>query len=407
MSKSPKPVLIIGAGIVGLTLAHGLLKAGIPFIIFERDAHISARGQGWAITLHWVLPFLREVLSAETLAGIEAVQVDPEAGRRGLGKFVFLNLETLEPKFLIPPGDRRRVNREKLRNVLLAGVAGHVRWGKRLSIIEEIPDGGVTAVFDDGSRVEGALLVGVEGSNSSTRKFLVPDSYRNIRLPFRFTGAALDLTPAQVKPLRDIDPLLFQGCHPDPADGAFFWFSMLETPEINGTHGTPAPRYRVQVMISWPLRTADDEVKPTDAGRLANMRARAQHFHPSLRDVVDAIPEGSEVTEIVLQDWPCLPWDNRGGRVTLAGDAAHAMTMYRGEAANHGILDAYRLYKALEGAHKSGTELRGAIDGYEAELRERTSVAALLSRQACIDAHNFPGLNENSAVLKRRAISGV
>ncbi|KAH7353585.1 hypothetical protein B0T11DRAFT_287070 [Plectosphaerella cucumerina] len=407
MSQNTKPVLIIGAGIVGLTLAQGLLKAGIPFIIFERDAHISARGQGWAITLHWVLPFLREVLSAETLAGIEAVQVDPEAGRHGLGKFVFLNLETLEPKFLIPPGDRRRVNREKLRNVLLAGVAEHVRWSKRLSTIEETPDG-VTAVFADGSRAHGALLVGVEGSNSSTRKFLAPDTYKNIRLPFRFTGAALDLTPAQVKPLRDIDPLLFQGCHPDPADGAFFWFSMLETPETNGTRDTPTPRFRVQVMISWPFRAEDDdEVKTTDAGRLANMRARARRFHPSLRDVVDAIPEGAEVTEIVLQDWPCLPWDNRGGRVTLAGDAAHAMTMYRGEAANHGILDAYRLFKALESAHKSGVNLRDAVEVYEAEMRDRTSVAVLLSRQACIDAHNFPGLNENSAVLKRRAISGV
>lgn len=403
MSKDRKPVLIIGAGIVGLTLAHGLLKAGIPFLIFERDAHTSARGQGWAITLHWALPFLREMLSPDTLAGVESVQVDPEAGRRGLGKFVFLNLETLEPKFLIPPGDRRRVSREKMRRVLLAGVADHVRWNKRLSTIEESPDG-VTAIFEDGTRAHGSLLVGVEGSNSTTRKFLAPDTYKNIRLPFRFTGASLDLTPDQVKPLRDIDPLLFQGCHPDPADGAFFWFSMLETPETNGTRDT-SPRYRVQIMISWPYRTAEDEVSPTDAGRLANMRSRARNFHPSLRDVIDTIPEGTEITEIVLQDWPCLPWDNRGGRVTLAGDAAHAMTMYRGEAANHGILDAYRLYKALEGA--TDGDLRAVVDGYEAEMRERTSVAALLSRQACIDAHDFPGLNENSAVLKKRAISGA
>ncbi|RGP81839.1 hypothetical protein FLONG3_36 [Fusarium longipes] len=404
MSKDRKPVLIIGAGVVGLVLAHGLKKLGIPYKVYERDSHIDSRGQGWAITLHWVLPFLRELLSDNTLEGVESVQVDPDADRQGLGKFVFINLETLEPKFLIPPGDRRRVNREKLRKVLLKDVSEQVTWNKRLASVQEHDDQ-VTAIFEDGTQAEGSLIVGVEGSNSSTRKYLVPDLYRNIRLPIRFTGAALDLTPEQVKPLKEIDPLLFQGCH--PATGTFFWFSMLATPQANGTAGTHNERYRVQIMISWPIKTEDDEVKATDAERLAYMKRRAIEFNPVLRDAVHAIPEGSEVTEIVLQDWPCLPWDNRSGRITLAGDAAHAMTMYRGEAANHGILDAYRLSKTLKQVYNEGKDLKEGIDDYERELRERTSVAVLLSRQACLDAHDWHGLNENSAVLKKRAISGI
>ncbi|QPC57779.1 hypothetical protein HYE67_000010 [Fusarium culmorum] len=404
MSKDRKPVLIIGAGVVGLVLAHGLKKLGIPFKVYERDSHISARGQGWAITLHWVLPFLRELLSDDTFRRVEAVQVDPEADLQGRGKFVFINLETLEPKFLIPPGDRRRVNREKMRNVLLESVSEHVTWNKRLASIHEHDDQAI-AIFEDGSQIEGSLIVGVEGSNSSTRKYLAPDSYRNVRLPIRFTGAALNLTPEQVKPLKDIDPLLFQGCH--PVTGTFFWFSMLETPHVNGTAGTDNERYRVQVMISWPMKTEQDEVKATDADRLSYMKQRAIEFNPVLRDVLHAIPEGSEVIEIVLQDWPCLPWDNRSGKITLAGDAAHAMTMYRGEAANHGILDAYRLTKALESVYSQGEDCKKAIDEYETELRERTSVAVLLSRQACLDAHDWEGLNANFAVLKKRAIAGV
>ncbi|KAL6365704.1 hypothetical protein LRP88_01705 [Fusarium phalaenopsidis] len=404
MSHERKPILIIGAGVVGLALAHGLKMLGIPYRIYERDAHISSRGQGWAITLHWVLPFLKELLSDDTFKDVESVQVDPEADRQGLGKFVFINLETLEPKFLIPPGDRRRVNREKLRNVLLKSVSDQVMWSKRLTSIRD-KDDGVVAMFDDGTQAEGSLIVGVEGSNSSTRKFLAPESYRNVRLPIRFTGAALDLTPEQVKPLKDIDPLLFQGCH--PVTGTFFWFSMLETPKVNGTAGTGDEHYRVQVMISWPMKTPDDEVGVTDTERLANMKRRATEFNPVLRDVVHRIPEGSEVIEIVLQDWPCPHWDNHHGKITLAGDAAHAMTMYRGEAANHGILDAYRLCKALEAVYRQGKDLEEAIGEYETELRERTSVAVLLSRQACLDAHDWAGLNENSAVLKKRAVTGV
>jgi hypothetical protein len=41
---------------------------------------------------------------------------------------------------------------------------------------------------------------------------------------------------------------------------------------------------------------------------------------------VQNIPEGAEILEITLADWPCLKWPF-DGKVTLIGDAAHAMTM--------------------------------------------------------------------------------
>jgi 2-polyprenyl-6-methoxyphenol hydroxylase-like FAD-dependent oxidoreductase len=334
------------------------------------------------------------------------VQVDPEVGRNDTGNFLFINLQTLEPKFKIPPNERRRVNREKLRKVLLEGVKEHVYWSKRLHSIEPAADekDGVTAVFEDGTRAAGALIVGAEGSNSRTRKYLRPDAYKNTQLPVRFIGSAVDMTPAQVKPFRDLDPLLFQGCH--PTTGTFLWVSMLESPAVNGTMGTEQERYRVQINVSWPVSTADDEVKDSNAGRMAQMKSRAVGFAPCLKEAVDVIPDDSEIMEIVLADWPCLDW-NGHGICTLVGDAAHAMTMYRGEAANHGMLDAYRLTKALAKLHSGELSQQGAIDMYEEEMRDRTSTAVLLSRQACLDAHDWDGLNENSAVLKRRAISSV
>ncbi|KAM4064571.1 FAD binding domain-containing protein [Hirsutella rhossiliensis] len=398
-------VIICGAGVVGLCLAHGLKKANIPFEIYERDTHVDARPHGWAITLHWVLPYLRQLLDAATLDAIDAVQVDPDIGRCDRGNFLFLNLATLEAKFRIPPNDRRRVNRERLRKALLRGVAGHVRWGKRLARVELVADGGgVRAVFEDGDEARGRLLVGAEGASSRTREFLVPDAHANHQLPVKLVGAAVDLTPDQAQPLRDIDPLLFQGCHPET--GHFLWVSLLETPDTNGSRATPAEHYRVQVIISWLVKDpAADQVPATDAARLAEMRRRAEGFHPSLRAVIDGIPASSPIMEIALQDWPCRPWDNRDGRVTLVGDAAHAMTMYRGEAANHGILDAFYLCRALERAgHGGQSAQRQAVDEYEAEMTQRAAPAVLLSRQACLDAHDYHGLNENSAVLKRRAV---
>lgn len=49
--KRPK-IVILGAGLGGLTLAQALRKDGIPFRIFDRDESLHARDGGWAIGIH-------------------------------------------------------------------------------------------------------------------------------------------------------------------------------------------------------------------------------------------------------------------------------------------------------------------------------------------------------------------
>lgn len=55
-------VIIVGAGLGGLSLAQCLRKQGISFEIFERDADENSRFQGWAIALYGYvahnIPFL-------------------------------------------------------------------------------------------------------------------------------------------------------------------------------------------------------------------------------------------------------------------------------------------------------------------------------------------------------------
>ncbi|CAG8088667.1 unnamed protein product [Penicillium olsonii] len=398
-----EPVLIVGAGIVGLTLGQALKQKNIPFEIFERDATPEARGQGWAITLHWALEYMFKMLPEETLSRIQDVQVDPDVARHDSGNFLFINLETGEPKYKIPPNRRWRVNRERMRRALLHGIEEHVHWGHRVVGLD-LPEGENKArlLFEDGDAVSGRLVVGVEGSRSMVRQILRPDSFNNVPLGINFTGVAVDLTPEEIQPLRDMDPLLFQGCHPQT--GVFFWFSMLETPHVNGTANTAAERYRAQICMSWPEEGPDDKVSSTDEGRLMNMKERACGFAPFLEHAVNRIPDGTPVTEIKLADWECLDWNNHDGRVTLAGDAAHAMTMYRGEAANHGILDAFRLAGAIDRIYHHSVGATVAFAGYELEMRERTRRAVQLSRQACRDAHNWASLDGNSAILTKRAI---
>ncbi|GME21862.1 hypothetical protein GTA08_BOTSDO11127 [Neofusicoccum parvum] len=415
MGDDRSPVLIVGAGVVGLALGQALARASIPFRIYERDATLAARGQGWAITLHWSLSFLAQLLPPDALARVEAVQVDPaNAPPNDGGQFLFLNLADCAVKFRIPPSARRwRVNRERMRQALHEGIEEHVEWGRRVADVRtaasssSLGSGGETRlVFEDGTvSVPGRLVVGVDGSRSTIRKFLAPGAYLNQQLPIRFTGVAVDMTPEQIKPLRDLDPLLFQGLH--PPSRTYMWYSTLETPAVNGTEGSGDEIYRAQLNMSWPLEKPEDEVAETDEGRLEFMKKRAQNFDPRLRRVWEGIPEGTEVTEVKLADWDRVSWDNRGGQVTLTGDAAHAMTMYRGEAANHGLLDALLLIRALEKIYGGGAAQKEAVDEYERELRERTGPAVLLSRQACFDAHTWENLTKDCAILKRRAIASL
>lgn len=82
-----KPVLISGGGLASLLLARRLLRSKIPFLVFERDASISFRGQGYRLRL-----------SAEGLDAIEEA-LGPEdfpkfwdrCGKTGGAGFAALN----------------------------------------------------------------------------------------------------------------------------------------------------------------------------------------------------------------------------------------------------------------------------------------------------------------------------
>lgn len=52
LSASKPHVLILGAGLGGLTLAQALRRKNISYEVFERDHDSHERLQGWAIALH-------------------------------------------------------------------------------------------------------------------------------------------------------------------------------------------------------------------------------------------------------------------------------------------------------------------------------------------------------------------
>ncbi|KAI1371570.1 FAD/NAD(P)-binding domain-containing protein [Hypoxylon crocopeplum] len=388
-------VLIAGGGIVGLTIAQGCRENGVPYTVFERDTEGSRR-QGWGLTLHWCLNALKRTLGPEMAARLPDAVVDKSL-RNDAGNFLFLNCETGEIRFKVPPSKNRlRLHRQKLRNILSDGI--NLQESKKLISVEEI-DGGVRAHFEDGTFADGTILIGADGNNSNVRKHLLPDDFALTPLPVHLIGVIRRFSPEQAAPVRALDPLLFQGLH--PKTGNFLWYSIHDCfEEPDGRYS-----YAAQVIISWVVKDpVSDAIPKTNKERIEMMKQRASTYVEPLRSIVMDIPDDLDaVTPLTLADFPCREWNNRNGRVTLAGDSAHAMTMYRGEGANHGILDAALLVDQLKKVHKGEIDQKVAIGSYEAEMRPRTFAAVMKSREASLVAHDWDLLTEDSPVVGARS----
>lgn len=81
----------------------------------------------------------------------------------------------------------------------------------------------------------------------------------------------------------------------------------------------------------------------------------------------------------------------------------------RGEAANHGIADVQVFLDRLlpETKVSPPASLKEKVDSYEMEMIERTRPAVLRSRHACMHAHDYRSVSNQSPLIAMRAIVDV
>ncbi|CAM1501408.1 Fc.00g105700.m01.CDS01 [Cosmosporella sp. VM-42] len=330
--SAEKPVLIIGAGISGLLLAQHLRREGVPFQVFERDADLTTRGVGWGLTLHWSLPALRALLPESLFQRLPESYVDRPAAERGASStFPFFDLSTGELRSCTPKAtesERIRVTREGLRRLLATGI--EIKWEKPLCDITTRPDS-VSATFEDGTSVEGRLLVACDGAQS-------------------------------------------------------------------------------RICVSWPYREGFlDKPSPVEAPTTNEKR---HHFIQTLADtwaepfrsLARNIPKDELIKDLIPQDFVPRHGLHSTRRTVLMGDAIHAMAMFRGEGANHSIVDVLDFAEhALPSLERDDeTSLRTALDKYENAVISRAGPGVLASRQACIDAHDWSRIDSKSPLLTKR-----
>src|ERR1700732_2482559 len=162
-STRPLRILVVGAGVGGISIARGLLRGGHDVTVFERRPDVTAGGG--AVTI-WS--------NGATVLGQLGVDMDG-AGQLLSTLRVMTStgrpVATLDLTAIVDRLDApvRMVPRRVLLERLLEGFPADRIWCNARAVGVVSTQNGVRLEFEDGSWAEGDLLIGADGLHSMVR----------------------------------------------------------------------------------------------------------------------------------------------------------------------------------------------------------------------------------------------
>lgn len=361
------PVLIIGGGIAGLTLALSLHQVGVESRIYESAAELRPLGVGINVLPHAVRE-LTELGLGDTLARLGVATAELAYFAKG-GQPIWSEPRGMAAGYRWP---QYSVHRGELQMALLAAARerlgpDRILLGHHLTGWEQT-ETGVVAHFQ-GTRTHnalesarGALLIAADGIHSVVRHSLFRDEGAPI-----WNGAILWRGTTRGQPFLTGRSMIMAGHQAQK----FVAYPISHPSDGDGSQ-----------MINW---IAEKRFAPTYEWVREdwNRPGRLQDFLPDFSgwrfgwlDVPGLITAGEQCYEFPMVDRDPLPqWTH--GRVTLIGDAAHPMYPIGSNGASQAILDARTLARDIR-AHGTTT---AAMQAYEAERRPATAKIVLANRQ--------------------------
>ena len=360
-------VIIVGAGIGGLTTALCLHKAGFDVDIFESSKEIKPLGVGINLLPHAVRVLtnlgLQETLSKLAVATSELVYFNKfgqKIWQEPRGKFAGY----LWPQFSVHRGSFQMLLLEEVYKVI---GAEHVHTAHHLQYCETINDK-VKADFINKysnkfiASFEADVLIGADGIHSVVRK----QFYADEGVPV-FSGIVLHRGTTIAKPFLSGSSMIMAGS----VEKKFVAYPIAPGTDENGN-----------VLINWiaDLKTGEEgNLVIRDWNRKADKQKLLEAFagwHFDWLDVPAIIEDATAVYEFPMSDRDPLPaWTF--DRITLLGDAAHPMYPIGSNGASQAILDAESLAEKLA----SGATVNEALKDYEATRLPATSNIVLQNRK--------------------------
>ncbi len=361
-------ILVVGAGVGGISIARGLLRDGHDVTVFERRPDVAAGGGAVTIWSNGAT-VLTQLGVDMTGAGqlISAVQVGTSAGRPLANFDVTAVVNQLgAPVRMVP----RRVLLERL---LDGFPADRIRCNRCAVGVVSSPDG-VRVDFDDGSFAEGDLLIGADGLHSVVRNVL--------------------------------------GAEPAKPTGWCSWQGLVTLPDVPdkhiarivvGEHGSvglwPAGGSSMQWWFDLPWST--DFVRPERP--IEMIRSNFAGWTDSIDRLLATLTDDDLARSPFPHFRHPIPRAPRQGPLTLLGDAAHTMPPTLAQGTNQVLLDTMVLCKALsELRNHSGPldrDLSNALRWYERTRHHKVkAVSWMASLQV---SHSEPMLRPAALISDR------
>lgn len=374
-------ILISGGGLGGLALAQGLIQRGFDVRVFERypageragfRLHMNADGGN---ALEKLLPAHLYRLYQHTS------RMDPRREQllmldhrlRTLGARPHIGAPNLaEPR-------HTAVHRATLRQILSAGLSGVIQHATVTGYEERGTR--VAVLLDDGSAEEGDVLVAADGINSPIRRQMLP----HVQVVDTGLRGVYGRAPLPDELARTLPEQLF--------DGFVLVFGRLLLDNGILALGAFQPRMSYPEAVARfapdvdlspvdPYMMLGAAVPPVVAERLGldltaaappdlrrALRVLVEGWHPDVLNLVDRVNETELFATAMRYLEVSPPW--QPGRVTLLGDAIHAMPPTLGAGANLALRDSALLADRLSEARGSGSDgLVRAVAEYERQMRD-------------------------------------
>jgi salicylate hydroxylase len=372
MVRNPS-VVIIGAGVGGLTLALALRRRGIEAEILEQSAELREVGAAVALAAN-ATRLLGDIGLGDSLAQVstEPARMVHRDGRDGRLIAATRGPGWYRGAFGAPFAGLHRADLQRL----LADAAGpeHLFLGCRVEALEE-QNWGMRVRCSSGATFDAGIVVGADGVHSLTRDWVTGGD----EPVYSGTSGFRGLVPAGQ--LRHM---------PDPA-ALQFWVGprahLLHYPICGGK------LINFLAVIDEPARwTAPTWMEPAEPG--AHLTAFAG-WHPAVTELIGAVPQSPRWGLFARR--PLARWNR--GPVVLLGDAAHAMLPHQGQGANQAIEDAFVLAEELGHAG----DVLAALNRYARRRRARTRQVQLMSWAASAALHlpRGPAARRRDAYLAR------
>ncbi|KAJ0276005.1 hypothetical protein COL940_008525 [Colletotrichum noveboracense] len=373
--RQPQPKIIIaGAGIGGLAAALSLHAAGFTDIhIFEASSQLTTLGVGINVQPSAVL-ILRNLGLIEALekTGIKTQELNFYNRH---GHPILSEPRGVKAGYAVP---QLSIHRGEIQMLLLSAVKerlgeGSVTLNHALTGFSQDSEG-ITAEFSrrrdgapaDQSKVTGDLLIAADGINSTARRILYPNEG-----PPRFSGRMLWRGCLERGPYLTGASMVWAG----HADQKFIAYPISQRSADKG-----------KSLVNWiaelRIRDKDDEdLTPpkTDWTKAVDKSVFERPFHGwkcGGLDMKSLIDETEKVFEFPMSDRdPVERWSF--GRLTLLGDAAHAMYPIGSNGASQAIIDAETLARTLT---ESVGDIEAALKAYESERLPATARIIMANR---------------------------